>query len=152
MYHVSIDGTKTVFFDLLLGTIQGSILGPILFALFVSPLFELEPLLAFADDSYVTKADKATPAQIKDKKKSLEAVTKCLRNSGLKVNQSKTELFLFHKNDTAQIFIKLNDASKFSSNVINVLEELFDSNLEWSNHVSPQANKALNTVKLICKF
>ena len=36
-----------------IGTIQGSILGPFLYALFVSPLFDLTPFHAFANDSQV---------------------------------------------------------------------------------------------------
>ena len=38
--------------DLLLGTVQGSVLGPVLYAIFVSPLFDIIPVLSFADDSY----------------------------------------------------------------------------------------------------
>ena len=34
-YYVSIDGINSVLLDLLLGTVQGSILGPVLYALFV---------------------------------------------------------------------------------------------------------------------
>jgi hypothetical protein len=32
------------FYDLLLGTVQGSILGPVLYAIFVSPLFKIADL------------------------------------------------------------------------------------------------------------
>ena len=39
-------------FDSDVGTIQGSILGPILYALFVSPLFDLTQITNFADDNF----------------------------------------------------------------------------------------------------
>ena len=49
-------------FDSDVGTIQGSVLGPIVYALFVSPLFDLTQLTNFADewlcimlDSYFTQ-------------------------------------------------------------------------------------------------
>jgi hypothetical protein len=32
LYHVSVDGDNSVLHDLLLGTVQGSVLGPILYA------------------------------------------------------------------------------------------------------------------------
>ena len=35
------------------GTIQGSILGPFLYAVFVSPLFDMTDFTAYADDSQV---------------------------------------------------------------------------------------------------
>jgi hypothetical protein len=38
---------------MLLGSVQGSILGAVLYALYVSSLLYLEFLLAFGDESYV---------------------------------------------------------------------------------------------------
>ena len=35
------------------GTIQGSILGPLLFAIFVRPLWDLIEATSFADDNYI---------------------------------------------------------------------------------------------------
>jgi hypothetical protein len=61
MHYVSIYCINSVLFDLLLGTIQGSILYVLL-----TPLFILEPMLVFADDSYVFKANKSIPVLIKD--------------------------------------------------------------------------------------
>ena len=51
-YYVSIDGVNSFLYNLLLGTVQGSILGPILYAAFVWPIFDLEFLLAFANDNF----------------------------------------------------------------------------------------------------
>jgi hypothetical protein len=52
-FFVSIDGQNSIIFDLLLGTVQGSILGPTLNPIFVSPLFDLYDLSAFADDTFI---------------------------------------------------------------------------------------------------
>jgi hypothetical protein len=52
-YYVSIDGEILVLFDLLLGTVKGFILGPVLYSIFISPIFEIEVLYAFADDSFI---------------------------------------------------------------------------------------------------
>jgi hypothetical protein len=40
-FYVSIDGYNSILFDLLLGTVQGSILGPVFHAIFVSPIFDI---------------------------------------------------------------------------------------------------------------
>ena len=79
------------------GTVQGSILGPILYAIFVSPLFDLAKMTLFADDNYLLSWNKTIQQLIIDMEKTLESVTKWLRQSGLKVNDSKTELCLFHR-------------------------------------------------------
>jgi hypothetical protein len=57
--------------ELLLGTIQGSILSSILYAIFVSPLFDLEFFLAFADDNCIPKLVANTECLIKDMPKTL---------------------------------------------------------------------------------
>ena len=98
-FYVSIDGVNSLVVDLDTGTIQGSILGPLLYAVFVSPLFDLLRLTNFADDNFVIRWNKCMTALIKDLEKDLEIMTKWLRDSGLKVNEEKTELCLFHRLD-----------------------------------------------------
>jgi hypothetical protein len=56
-FYVSIDGTNSTLYDLLLGTVQGSILGPVLYAIFVSPLFDIETFLSYADDTFIPKSN-----------------------------------------------------------------------------------------------
>jgi hypothetical protein len=84
--YVDINGKTSTLIDLFLGMVQGSILGPILYAIFVSPLWDLIPCLSFADDSYLPKSNKVLPQLLKDMKKSLETMTKWLKKSELKVN------------------------------------------------------------------
>ncbi len=154
-YYVSLDGTNSVLFDIHLGTVQGSVLGPVLYAIFVSPLFDITPILSFADDSYNIVRNKNKIELVRDMEKTLEAITKWLRKSGLKVNQEKTDLCLFYKHDTAPVTIRLGDSLIRSKSEINVLGILFDSKLQWSNHVSKaisKANRALNAIKLISKY
>ena len=51
-FFVEINGLNSMFYDINSGTIQGSILGPILYAVYVSPLFDLTDLSNFADDNF----------------------------------------------------------------------------------------------------
>ena len=71
MYYVSIDGVSSVLFDLLLGTVQGSILGPVLHAMFVVPLFDRELLLAFADDNFIPRINYSRDCLVRDMETSL---------------------------------------------------------------------------------
>jgi hypothetical protein len=56
-YYVSIDGVNSVLFDLLLGTLQGSILGLVLYAIFVTPMFDIDFFLSFANDTCIPKSN-----------------------------------------------------------------------------------------------
>ena len=50
----------------------------------------------------------------------LRAITKWLKDSGLKINKNKTELCLFHRNDHAPIQITVNGTTLTSKSSINI--------------------------------
>ena len=56
-FYVNFDGKVSFMTEILLGIIQGSILGPVHFAIYVSPLFDLEFFLVFADNNFIPKFD-----------------------------------------------------------------------------------------------
>jgi hypothetical protein len=154
-FFVNVNGENSIVIDLNCGTIQGSILGPILYAIYVSPLFDLLKLTNFADDNFVIRWNKCMTALISDMEKDLEIMTKWLKDSGLKVNESKTELCLFHRKDCPQITIRLNQKTVNSKTSMNVLGITFDSKLQWSQQVASvvkKSAKALYAIRLIKPF
>jgi hypothetical protein len=137
------------------GTVQGSILGPILYAIFVAPLFDLAKMTKFADDNYVIKFHKFLAQLLIDMKETLEMITKWLKDSGLKVNDQKTELCLFSKLDTLPITLSINGYDIISKTQINVLGVIFDSKLQWQPQVEnsiKKANKAKYAISMIRRF
>jgi hypothetical protein len=71
------------------------------------------------------------------------------------VNNNKTEICLFYKNDVAPINIIMDNTTVKTKSTINILGVLFDSKLHWGQHVTQaihKANRALNAIKLIRKF
>jgi hypothetical protein len=85
MFYVTVEGKNSMLY----GTVQGSILGPVLYAMFVSPLFNLEEIFAFADDIFVARKGLVKQVLIDDLAKLLEAISKWLKQSGLKLNEKK---------------------------------------------------------------
>jgi hypothetical protein len=82
-------------------------------------------------------------------------ITKWLKDSGLVVNEEKTEICLFHRADHEAVEIMINEKRIRSKKTINVLGLLFDSKLQWTDQVSQAINKskrALHGIKLIKKF
>ena len=134
------------------GTVQGSILGPILYALFVSPLFDLTKMTLFADDNYVVRRNKHLTELPKEMKETLEKIIKWLSESGLKVNDCKTEMCLFYRKETRPVKININGTEITSKNSMNVLGVNFDSKLNWQSHVQiaiTKSQKALQAIRLI---
>ena len=58
-----------------MGTIQGSVLGPILYALFVSPLFDLTEIVNFADDNFCVESHRDLAVLITNLEMRLEMIT-----------------------------------------------------------------------------
>ena len=91
------------------GTIQGSILGPFLYAVFVSPLFDMTDFTAYADDSQVIDSGIDLIPLMQRMEQKIKIMIHWMTKSGLKVNESKTEICLFHKNDHPKIEILINN-------------------------------------------
>ena len=71
-FYVEVDGVCSRIYESNDGTIQGSVLGPILYAIFVSPLFDLTNLTNFADDNFIIEFNSQINALIADLEKKLE--------------------------------------------------------------------------------
>ena len=137
------------------GIIQGSILGPILYAIFISPLFDIEKMTCYADDGFglVYNKDKEVVAVLIKTK--LTNTIDWLTSSGMKVNESKTNLCLFYHKDTTPIEIVLNGTIIKSCKTVNVLGVVFDQKMQWAEQVShcvTKAKRALTAIRMIRKF
>ena len=85
----------------------------------------------------------------------LEMITKWLRDSGLVVNESKTEACLFHTQDQPLIEFTLQGVKITTKKSMNVLGVIFDSKLNWQIHVATaitKAKKALFALRLLKKY
>ena len=154
-FYVEVNGVSSRVYGSNDGTIQGSVLGPVLYAIFVSPIFDLTNLTNFADDNYVIEINAHVNDLIVNMEKKLEMITKWLKDSGLVVNESKTELCMFHCNDSPTITIKFQNLDIKSTKFMNVLGVTFDSKLNWSYQVSnaiSKSNKALCALRLIKRY
>ena len=69
-------------------------LGPVLYAIFISPLFDLEDLSAFADDNYTIKVRNNVQTGKIAIQSSLSTICKWMKDSGLRINESKTEALI----------------------------------------------------------
>jgi hypothetical protein len=94
-YYICMDGENYIIHSIRLGTVQGSILGPLLYAIYVSPLLDVEDLMTFADDNFIPRFNNNLQELITDMEKSLESITKWLRDSELVVNKTNPKVLSY---------------------------------------------------------
>jgi hypothetical protein len=77
------------------------------------------------------------------------------KDSGLKVNEKKTELCIFHRNRNTDGNLKIDITTILSKSEMNVLGLPFHSKLNWGPQVSRAikgANNSLQAIKMIRKY
>ena len=67
-----------------IGTVQGSIHGPILYAIFVSPIFDMQDLIKFADDNFIIRSYKEVEGARRELQMALDVI---IMAQGLSVNE-----------------------------------------------------------------
>ena len=82
------------------GTAQGSILGPLLFILFVNDLFEeienRKSILMYADDTLLINNGTTVDESIVNSQKTLDIVTNCCRLNKMTINIGKTKYMIIN--------------------------------------------------------
>ncbi len=82
-------------------------------------------------------------------------IVKWLKDSGLEVNEKKTELCIFHWNKNTDGNLKIDNTTIVSKTEINVLGLTFDSRISWGPQISRAkkgANNSLQAIKTIRKY
>ena len=154
-YYVETNGDCSSLHSSDHGTIQGSVLGPVLFSIFVRPLFDLFDIVNYADDNYIGNENENLATAMLNVKLKTEGICDWLSNSGLKINEEKTEICIFHRRNVMCKTFTIKNSTIVSKNTINILGLIFDSKLRWHeqvDHAIKSSNTNLYAIKVIRKY
>ena len=152
--------TKTNEQKVTCGVPQGSILGPLLFLIYVNDLPSASNLLntiMFADDTNLFFEHKDISFLFSTVNRELQNINEWFISNKLSLNVKKTKFSIFHKasrrDDLPLLLPKLfinNQVIKRQSS-IKFLGILLDENLSWKEHLKLTENKIAKNIGLIYK-
>jgi len=151
--YIDIEGTKSDLKEMNIGCVQGSILGPRLFTLYMGKLMEAikGDMVSYADDTYVVvNGDTIEQVQSKIKEISKEHIA-FLRSLGMVVNKNKTELLVFGSKFEKYQF-DIDGENVESSPTIKALGLTFQHNMKWDKHVTIVTSRVSPKLTLLKKI
>ena len=121
------------------GVPQGSILGPLLFIMYINDMpniTDLASFYVFADDTAVMiKAKSIEQLQIKVNQL-MPIVTKWFQTNRLSLNASKSSYQIFSRNRSSDINISLENTKIERKACVRYLGMYVDENLKWHSHIA----------------
>jgi len=146
-FQIDLDNVKSPIFELDRGCVQGSILGPKLFTLYLGELQSVigpdVGLVSYADDTYVTILGKSEIDVMKKAESTIQKHIEFLRTMGMVVNESKTEVMWIGTRNPPKPTLAVNGTECKFVDCIKALGIYIDKTLSWDD----QANHAINKGK-----
>ena len=117
--------------------------------------YDLESLTTYAVDNYLGSENESLAVALAETKAKITRVTQWMTMSGLKINEKKTDLCIFHRIAQEKCTLEIDGTQIESSSQINILGLIFDSNTKWDPHYDnaiKEPNKNLHAIKIIAKY
>ena len=142
--YVSIDGFESDKEFILHGVPQGSVLGPLLFTIYINDMhtcIKSSTTFHFADDTnllYVPQKKVRNRNIVRKLNADLKALDNWLKANKISLNSTKTELVIFRKKQTPvpDIKIKLNGIRLLPTKCVKYLGIYLDENLSFETHIT----------------
>ena len=147
MQFVHKDEMSSDYLNLTCGVPQGSILGPLLFLIYINDLASVSPSAAtilFADDTNAIYRDKSYSNLQNIINQDLKLLSRWFRENKLFLNTSKTKFIIFHTRynlPPRDFRITLDGVDLERVTNCKFLGVIIQENLSWSDHINYVANK-----------
>ncbi len=159
---VEMDNTESDMLPLNTGVPQGSILGPLLFLIYINDIAKASNLFQFviyADDTNLNTsieivAKRNRRGSVNDiLNKELTNVSDWLKCNMLSLNASKSKYMIFHKpqKKIMKLQLKINDTEIEQVSQFDFLGLTLNENLNWKSHIDKISNKISRSIGILNK-
>ena len=156
--YVSFNGSNSNLLQISCGVPQGSVLGPLLFLLYINDLPNVSKKLKFylfADDTNIYCESSDLSNLIKIVNRELRSVKKWLDANKLSLNIDKTNYIIFHSSSVSipsDAVIKIGKKHIKRVRFVKFLGLLLDKHLSWKYHLSELSKKLARTCGIFFKI
>ena len=155
---VSINNCNSTNKTILTGVPQGSVLGPLLFLIYINDLHKCvkySKAYHFPDDTNILQSVKSPEVFAKKLNQDLKILSQWLKANKLSLNVKRTELIIFRRkaaNTDYGIKFKLDGKRLTPGNTVKYLGILLDKHLQWRKqlaHVQVKVNRGIGILSKI---
>ena len=156
--YVSLNGSNSDLLSVTCGVPQGSVLGPLLFLIYISDLpnsYKRLTFYLFADDTNIYHESQDFANLTKTVNKEPRLVKKWLDANKLSLNTEKTNYIIFHSSSVkvpSDAVIKIGKKSIKRVKFVKFLGLLLDEHLSWKYHLSELSKKLARTCGMLFKI
>ena len=156
--YTSINDANSTSEKVMYGVSQVSVLGPLLFIIFVNDLhvsIKNSKVHHFADDTNLLLINKSLKQINKLINHDLSLLVQWLRSNKISLNTSKTEILIFRpkgKSITKHLNFRISGEKINTSSTVNYLGVLLHENLQWQTHIDSLITKLSRAVGLLSKI
>ena len=154
---VTVNGSNSTTETIRYGVPQGSILGPLLFIIYINDIPEIAPFAKFilyADDANIILSGESIDIIVRDLYVLIENLTIWVKSNGLALNLKKTKYMIFSRTRNVELPMPLiisNTAIERKTEA-RFLGVIIDETLNWTRHVKTVLSKMSRYVGIMYKI